>query len=378
MNTADWTAARNLLCVRLDTIGDVLMTTPAVRALRAALPGRRITLLTSDRGAEAAALVPEVDDIIVHEAPWMKTDAPADPGSDQMLIEELRCKNFDGAVIFTVCTQSALPAAMTCYLAGIPLRLAHCRENPYRLLTHWVPENEPVPTVRHEAQRQLGLVAAIGVGSADQGYSMSVPDGVLERMRGVLEQNGIRTGDDWCVIHPGASAPSRRYPAESFARVAESLFRHGWRIVLTGSGDELGLVKSVHERMGAPSLMLAGGSVADLAAVISLAPLVISNNSSPVHIASAVGTPVVALYALTNPQHGPWLVRHRVLSYDVPCRFCYKSVCPEGHNDCLRLVTPEQVVAAALELAREDGGCTRLPAGETADSFRTVAAGGGA
>jgi ADP-heptose:LPS heptosyltransferase len=94
-------------------------------------------------------------------------------------------------------------------------------------------------------------------------------------------------------------------------------------------------------------------NLAELAALIAEADLLISNNTGPAHIAAAVDTPVVDLYALTNPQHTPWQVRSRVLFHDVPCRNCYKSVCPAGHHDCLRKVAPETVAAAALELLQE-------------------------
>ena len=83
-----------------------------------------------------------------------------------------------------------------------------------------------------------------------------------------------------------------------------------------------------------------------LAALLERAPLLLANNTGPVHLAAAVGTPVVDLYALTNPQHTPWGVPCRVLYEDVPCRFCLKSVCPEAHNGCLHWVTPERVAAA--------------------------------
>jgi ADP-heptose:LPS heptosyltransferase len=95
--------------------------------------------------------------------------------------------------------------------------------------------------------------------------------------------------------------------------------------------------------------------VAELAAVLARAPLLVSNNTGPVHLAAAVGTPVVDLYALTNPQHTPWGVPHRVLSHDVPCKYCYKSVCPLGHHDCLRAVAPAAVVTAALDLLGGEG-----------------------
>ncbi len=127
----------NLLCVRLDSLGDVLMTTPAIRALKEARPGRRVTLLTSPSGAAAARLVPEIDEVIVYEAPWMKHSTAGSAGASReyAMAEQLRRRSFDAAVIFTVYSQNPLPAAFLCYLAGIPLRLAHCRENPYQLLT---------------------------------------------------------------------------------------------------------------------------------------------------------------------------------------------------------------------------------------------------
>jgi ADP-heptose:LPS heptosyltransferase len=94
-------------------------------------------------------------------------------------------------------------------------------------------------------------------------------------------------------------------------------------------------------------------SLAETAALIRMAPIMIANNTGPAHIAAAVGTPIVDLYALTNPQHTPWHVPHRVLYHDVPCRFCYRSVCPMGHHDCLRCVEPSAVIAAAADLLAE-------------------------
>src|SRR4051812_3626543 len=136
MSVDSWGRARRILCVRLDTMGDVLMTTPAIRALREAQVGRRITLLTSGPGAAIARLVPEIDEVIAYDAPWLKRGAERrDAEPDRALIARLRGMKFDAAVIFTVYSQSALPAALLCYLAGIPRTLARCRENPYALLS---------------------------------------------------------------------------------------------------------------------------------------------------------------------------------------------------------------------------------------------------
>src|SRR5512138_1536392 len=130
-----WASARNILCIRLDALGDVLMTSPALRALKETQPERRITLLTSRAGAEARFLLDEIDETVAYAPPWMKASATARSAvNDFQMIDRLRSLRFDGAVIFTTFTQSALPAALMAYLADIPLRLAYCRENPYQLL----------------------------------------------------------------------------------------------------------------------------------------------------------------------------------------------------------------------------------------------------
>jgi lipopolysaccharide heptosyltransferase II len=336
-----WASVKRILCVRLDSLGDVLMTTPAIRALRESIGASHITLLTSASGAAVVPYVPEIDEALVFAAPWMKT---ASPGSDRELIARIAGR-FDAAVIFTVYSQSALPAAYLCHLAGIPLRLAHCRENPYHLLTDWVPDPEPA-IARHEVERQLALVAAVGCATTDRRLSFAVPQDARRQLR----RFGLK--GSYVVVHPGASAPSRRYPPEGFAAAMDLLVAScGSRVVFTGDASEVPLVEGIRGAMAAPSRSLAGAlSLPELAALIDEADLLVSNNTGPAHLAAALGTPVVDLYALTNPQHTPWLVESRVLFHDVPCRNCYRSVCPQGHHDCLRRVEPERVARAASEL----------------------------
>ncbi len=348
-----WRDARHVLCVRLDTIGDVLMTTPALRALRESVPGRRITLLTSPAGAAIARLVPEVEEVITYTAPWLKgAEATApDAAADRAMVTLLRARGFDAAVVFTVYSQSALPAAMLCHLAGVPLRAAHCREKPYGLLTTHVPEIEPEQGVRHEVRRQLDLVRVLGCRARDERLSLRVPAAASVQVRARLAALGIPPGGRWIVMHPGASAPSRRYPADSYADAARRVAaRAGCPIVVTGDASELALAAEVVQ--GNPHAVSLAGELdlAQLCALVDAASLLITNNTGPAHVAAACGTPVVDLYALTNPQHTPWMVANRTLSFDVPCKNCYRSICPKGHNDCLRRITPLQVADAACEL----------------------------
>jgi len=359
--SSGWRDARRMLCVRLDSLGDVLMCTPAMRALRNALPGRRLTLLASPSGAAAAPFIPEIDDVIVHAAPWIKDGAasaaddagPTQPcQADLALVETLAARAFDAAVIFTTYTQSALPAALLCHLAGIPLRLAHCRENPYRLLSDWMPDPEPARTVRHEVQRQLDLVKRIGCTPVDLGLSFVPRAADHPAAVACLRGAGVDPDRPWVLLHPGASAASRRYPTGHWAEVVKLLKAStALPLVLGGGTAEIALVDEIRQRCGVPTHSLAGRlGLGELGAALRLAAVAVTNNSGPAHIAAAVGTPLVDLYALTNPQHTPWGTRSRVLFHDVPCRFCFKSVCPEGHQACLAGVAPQRVVDAVTSL----------------------------
>jgi ADP-heptose:LPS heptosyltransferase len=338
--------------VRTDGVGDVLMTAPALRALARSGPlDRSITVLGSPQGVEAARLLPDVDATIAYRAPWTGVAAAGDVDDDLEAIEAVRAGGFDAAVIFTVNTQSALPAATLCRLAGVPRRLAHSRENPYALLTDWVPEPEPGVAERHEVRRQLDLVAHVGAPEA--GVPRFRPSrGERERARTLLGRSGVDAARPWLLLHPGAAAPSRRYPAEAFAAAADRLVDLGWQVLVSGGPADEPAVRAVRRAMRRPPPRLPSTlSLPELASVLSLAPVAVTNNTGPAHVAALVGTPAVVLYALTNPQHAPWGVEHRLLFRDVACRNCLRSVCPEGHHACLRDVPPEAVVGAVAELA---------------------------
>jgi lipopolysaccharide heptosyltransferase II len=294
------------------------------------------------------------------------------------LAATLAARRFDAAVVFTTYTQSALPAALLCWLAGIPLRLAHCRENPYHLLTDWVPDPEPHTMVRHEVQRQIDLVTRSGAGAGvatrtgppghtrkPLALSFSLRAADLAAVRGRLRHMGVDPDQPWLLLHPGASAASRRYPAGHWARALGLLGKvTGLPLVITGSVAETGLIEEIRTGCGVATHSLAGQlSLGELGAALRLAAVALTNNSGPAHVAAAVGTPVVALYALTNPQHTPWHVRSRVLFQDVPCRFCFKSNCPAGHHACLAGVEPERVVEAVLELLAPGGGVSNATRG---------------
>ena len=356
-----WHKARRILAVRLDNLGDVLVTTPALHAIKASLPHASLTLLASPVGAQVAHLNPDIDEVLVYEAPWMDPwhRLLQDSRREQHIIDTIRERAFDGAIIFTSFRQSSLPAAYLCYLANIPLRLGASIDGPGSLLTtrHKHPER-----MMHEVERGLDLVGAIGLTTPDRNLVLQVPEETRSHIDALLAASNGKGNRPLVVVHPGCSMSARTYPWEMYAAVIDLLVeRLGAIVALTGSHDEQALVERIlcrtrgltreytHEFAGKLSFP-------DLCALIATADLTITNNTGPMHITAAVKTPVVALFALTNPpeQWGPWRVPHKQLYHDVSCRICYNRICPYSH-ECLTLVSPQMVVDAATELLIEVG-----------------------
>ena len=346
-----WQDVDHVLCIRLDNMGDVLMSTPAIHALKEG-GRRRVTLLASASGEALAPYLSDVDAVIRYDAAWAKNGSAGNL-QDLEALQHIRASGAQAAVIFTVYSQSPLPAALLCHLAGIGRVLAHCRENPYRLISDWVPETEPEQHVRHEVQRQLDLVAAVGARCADTRMRFGVRDADRERLRAKLAATGVADDEGFIAVHGGATAASRRYPPELLAQAVAGLCREGRRVVLLGGEAERDLNAGLVRECGSGLIDLAGQlDLGALGAAIAQSAVLVCNNSGPAHIAAALGTPVVDLYALTNMQHTPWQTPQRVLYQDVPCRNCYRSVCPQGHHACLAGVAPQRVVEAARELLR--------------------------
>jgi len=359
MIDGQWLEAQRILAVRLDNLGDVLVTTPALHAIKASLPHARLTLLASPVGAQVARLNPDIDDLIVYEAPWMDPwhKLPQDSQREQKMIAAIQESHFDGAIIFTSFHQSSLPAAYFCYLADIPLRVAASIDGPGSLLTtrHKHPER-----MMHEVQRGLDLVSSIGLETDDLDLVLRVPENARRQLAALLYEHAIDLSRPLVVVHPGCSMPARTYPWEMYAQVVDLLVeRLGATVALTGAMDEQALVDRVLVRLRRhtrrATLALAGAlSFEQFCALIEAADLTITNNTGPMHISAAVKTPVIALFALTNPpeQWSPWRVPHRQLYHDVACRICYSRVCHYGH-ECLRLVPPKMVIDSATELLVE-------------------------
>ena len=340
-----------LLVARLDNAGDVLLSGPAVRAAAAAGP---ITYLAGPAGAEAARLLPGVSEVVTFDAPWVGYQPPAVDGSAVGdLVDRIRAVAADAALVLTSFHQSPLPLALLLRLAGIGRIAAICEDYPGSLLDERVPDD---PT-RHEVEQGLAVAAALGLAlpTGDDGrLAVTLPgrDPGLDRS----------AGSPYVVVHPGASVPARALPFGLAAAAVAALAERGWDVTVTGSRGEADLVARVAGPAATGGRGLAGrvhavaGAVdlAGLAELLRGASALVSGNTGPVHLAAAVGTPVVEVFApvVAPGRWLPWKVPSVVLGdLGVDCAGCRARRCPLPVQRCVAGVGAADVVAAVERLA---------------------------
>jgi ADP-heptose:LPS heptosyltransferase len=337
---------RRVLAVRQDNNGDVILAGPPIRAVAAS--GARVTLLCGPRGAAAGRMLPCVDTVEVFEAAWIDADPqPLDRNAIAEFVERVRAGGFDEAIIFTSFHQSPLPMALLLRLAEIQRIGAVCEDYPGSLLD----VRHRVSGAIHEVRRGLSLARAMG-------YELPSDDNgalVLQKIAQRVEPSLL----DWepgsyVVVHPGATVPARRWYPEKNAALVQALHERGHRVVVTGSLEEAPLTAYV---AGKSSIDLGGRTtLEEYAAIVRDAAAVVCGNTVASHVAAAMQTPVVCIFAPTIPavRFHPWRVRHILLGDQrAPCAGCRARTCPIEGQPCLAGVTIRDVVAAVERLAFE-------------------------
>ena len=346
-----WQTASNILAVRLDNIGDVILLSPALRAIKLARPETRLTLLASRAGATAAPLLPWVNDVIVWRAVWQDLGHLAfEPAREMELIELLRERRFDAAFHFTSFSQTPHVAGYVSYLAGIPLRAGSSKEFGGAVLTH---ELRCHDDAIHQAERNLQLVETVGYPVSDRSLTVEIPEHARALARSILGLAGVDLSRPYIIVHPGASAAARRYPADRFAEIVALLAAGGIQVLVTGSERESELVWAVSESTDAATPLVGQTTLPEYAATVADAAAVVCNDSLPLHLADAVGTPVVALFAGTDleSQWQPRSTPATLLRRQTACAPCYRFECPIG-QPCLD-IEPRTVVDAVMRLLSE-------------------------
>jgi ADP-heptose:LPS heptosyltransferase len=327
----------HVLVARLDNDGDVLLAGPAVRAVAAG--AARVTLLCGPRGRQAAALLPGVDDVLVRAAEWIDPEpAPVERAGIEAFVDALAALEADEAIVLGSFHQSPLPLALLLRMAGVARIGATSVDFPGSLLDvrHRIDDDV------HEVERSLDLVAAMG-------HRLAPGDDGRLAVRRPGAAPPLEPG--YVVVHPGASVPARAWAPERHAALVDVLASAGRDVVVTGAPGERALTAAV---AGERALDLGGAtSLGGLADVLAHAGCVVVGNTGPAHLAAAVGTPVVSLFAPTVPavRWRPWRVPHELLFVDVPCAGCRARVCPVEGHPCLGEVAVADVAAAVGRLA---------------------------
>ncbi len=352
MNGA-WAQARRLLVVRLDNIGDVVMTGPMLRALKENLPDAHLTLMASPGGSKAASLLPWVDDVLTWRVVWQDLGRlPLDPARELEMIEAMKSGGYDGAVVLTSFKQTPHPAGYACYLAGIPLRLGESKEWGGGVLTDELPA---APDGLHQAERNLRLVEHAGFRVRDRALGLRVPEEARTSVAVLLQGRGVTPGSPYLLLNPWTSARSRNYPTDRFAlaarRVAEET---GWPVVVSGTEADRERGRALLGLLGDRGVDLIGSTdLAGLAALVEGANLLLTSNTSTMHIADALRTPEVVLFAGTEleEQWRPRDTPYRLLRRETSCSPCYAFTCPYA-QECLD-IPPGEVAEACLSLLSE-------------------------
>jgi lipopolysaccharide heptosyltransferase II len=359
----------SILLIRPDHLGDLLFTTPALRALREAFPQARITCLVGPWAEAVVASNPCPDEVMLCPFPGFTRQPKKSVIEPYAVLGRyarlLREKDFDLALVLRF---DHWWGALLAYLARIPRRVGYDIAEAKPFLTNAVPY---VPG-RHEVEQNLALVEAVSGqpplrrfdGQLWQGFPLEFPLSAQDLAFAVryLAEQGGRDDDLLVCIHPGAGAPVKLWRDEGWARVADELVEgYGVKVILTGSASEAPLMQAIAERMTSQPIVAAGQTtLGQLAALMARCRLVLGVDSGPLHLAVAVGIPTVHLYGPVDSRaFGPWgdPARHVVLTSDMDCIPCnrldYRIDELEDHR-CVWDISEAQVSGAARQLLEKD------------------------
>lgn len=305
------TDIKNILLVRTDRIGELLLTTPAMRAIRLSFTKAKIAIVVNPSSIEVVEASPYVDSIIKFDS----KGANSSFAEKAKFFKTIKRSKFDLAVIFN---PSRFFNILT-YLANIPVRVGYDRKWGF-LLSHKM-EDRKYLCEKHEVEYNLDLVRLIGADCDDKLPYFPLNNSSEEKIKNLLRDNEIRPDDLLVAVHPATSNPDKRWPFDRFAEICDRLIKEfDAKIVLIGAKEEARISDEVKTVMKNSILDLTGLlSVKELGSVLSKSKFLISNDSGPVHIAAAVGTPTVVLFGEERPggssaRWGPYGEGHRVIS----------------------------------------------------------------
>jgi heptosyltransferase-2 len=339
---------KRILITRTDRIGDVILSTPVFKAVREEYPDSYIAVMVRPYTSECVEGNPYINETIIYE----KRGAHRGLYGSFKFAMEIKEKGFDLAIILHPTNRMNIIT----FLAGIPERVGYDRKFGF-LLTRRLPHDKHLGE-KHEADYTMDVVRSIGITPDQKALYIPIKREKRKSMRRKLAARGISDADKLVSVHPSSSCPSKMWPPERFAGVADSLIRvYNIKIVLVGSGDSARHARAMADAMKSAAVDFTGETgIGELAWLLKRSALFISNDSGPVHISSAVGTPVIAVFGrkdkgLGPKRWGPIGLRDVILHKDAGCEQCLAHNCKREFM-CLKAIDEKEVIEAAEGLLR--------------------------
>jgi len=337
---------KSVLLIRLDHLGDVLLTTPAIKSLKKQFPHARLTMIVKGWSYEAIRNSPHIDKIIIFNPFWSisseegtKTEGV---GGMYQLVHTLRRERFDLAIDFKGDFRNILIA----YLSGAKRRISYAIRGGEFLLTDVVRYESKI----HEIDKSLKLLTPLGISSEDSNMEMYVSNGDMATVEPIFAQKGIDSNRRTIAFHYGAGSQYKCWDVEKFITLAEELTKDSLSNVLIFAGHYERKTPRVVENSARGIFVMPDLSLCQMAAAFKKCDLLVCNDSGPMHVGVAVGTPTVAIFGPTFPNRfGPKdLKRNRVVRLQLPCRPCWhpdKAIgCKE--RNCLNGIEVDDVLEA--------------------------------
>jgi len=346
MISVNW---ENVLVVQSSFLGDTVLTLPLLSEIKRRFPAGKLSLLCTPVAAELLGSHALVDEIMIDD----KRGRDAGIVGLWRKAKILEQKNFTVAIS----PHKSLRSALLLFLARIPRRFGF-RQSKGAFLFHELAERNPL---HHEVERNLSILQPLGIHTRTcrRDIDLPVAEASTEHTRQLLEAMDVDLKKTVIGINAGSVWPTKRWSPELFAQLVRKLKQDiDCQIVLFGAPEDHATVATIEALCGTEVANLCGKTaLSDLPAAIRACDLFISNDSGPMHIAVACGVPVVAIFCATTPSLGfyPYTSKAVVVQKDLPCRPCSSHGgrrCPLGTEDCIKLIRPDHVLQAAMQMLR--------------------------
>ena len=330
----------NILIIKLRYIGDVLLATPTIRAIKAARPDVRVTMMVNRGTEDVLSGNPDLDEIMVLDKGSL--------GAQSRLIAGLRHRQFDTVIDLTDGDRSAFLS----WISGAPVRIGFNDEQRWR--GHYYTKIVlSVSGTRHRVDRDLEALKPLGIQAGSTDPQLWLTPEEVNSADHLLDQLGVQRSQSIVILQPGARYWFKAWPPERFAELADRLTsQYGCQVLIGGSHQDIDLAEQIRQMAKSSPINAAGcTTIKQFAAIAKKSALFVGSDSGAMHIASAVGTPVVALFGPSSPvEWGPRGGAAEVIYKGLDCRACFHPTCQRGEQNCMRLITIDEVMMAAARL----------------------------